>query len=123
MATNNTNDGDKTTPLHPTIADKLLDLLSTDDDFRELFSSDPQAALAQVGYRPEQEGSEARSASDTFAAGGKALGGCCTVKELASKEAIAEARDAIRSMLTSGLGQTPPQLDAGLSSDDRRTLK
>lgn len=121
MATNNTNDGDKTAPLDPQIADKLLDLLSTDDAFRELFSSDPQAALAQAGYRPVQGGSAARSASDTSIAG-MAFGGCCTVKELASKEAIAGARDAIRTMLTSGLGQTPPQLDAGLSSD-RRTLK
>lgn len=121
MATNNTDDGDKTAPLDPKIADKLLDLLSTDDDFRELFSSDPQAALAQVGYQREPEASLAKTTSDDSIAR-KAFGDCCSVSELASKEVILEARDAIRSMLTSGLGQITPQLDAGLTND-RRTLK
>jgi|EndMetStandDraft_6_1072998.scaffolds.fasta_scaffold206983_1 putative modified peptide len=122
MATNNTNDGGKTAPLDPQIADRLLDLLSTDDAFRELFSSDPQAALAQVGYRPEPLKSATGIAPDASTAGLKTVDGCCTVKALASKEAIVQARDAIRAMLLAGMAQTPPQLDAG-PSDDRRTLK
>lgn len=121
MATDNTNDGEKTAPLDPRIADKLLDLLGTDDDFRELFSTDPLAALAQAGYRPDQETSLAKTTPDSSLAD-KAFHSCCKVGELASKEAILEARDAIRSMLTRGLGQITPQLDAGLSND-RRTLK
>jgi putative modified peptide len=37
-------------PLHPNVAQKLLDLLSSDDDFRDLFQRDAQAALVQAGY-------------------------------------------------------------------------
>ena len=32
-------------PLHPHVVNKLLDLLSTDDDFRDLFQRDAHAAL------------------------------------------------------------------------------
>ena len=34
---------------HP-VAEQLLDKLSTDDDFRSLFSQNPRAALRQIGY-------------------------------------------------------------------------
>jgi putative modified peptide len=121
MATKKTDGDGKTAPLDPKIADRLLDLLSTDDDYRELFSSDPQAALAKVGYQRDQEVSATRITPDASTAG-KAIYGCCNVGVLASKEAILEARNAIRDMLTGGLAQTTPQLDASLTSD-RRTLK
>ena len=42
--------GAKSAPLDPKVADKLLDLLSTDNEFRRLFKKDPQAALAKVGH-------------------------------------------------------------------------
>lgn len=37
-------------PLDPKVTRRLLDLLSTDDAFRELFRQDAQAALVQAGY-------------------------------------------------------------------------
>jgi len=40
-------------PLDPKVTTRLLDLLSTDDKFRQLFESDTAAALAQVGYKVE----------------------------------------------------------------------
>lgn len=116
---NNEGEGKKTAPLDPKIADRLLDLLSTDDGFRELFAKDPKAALGQVGYQADatvaargENAAEALASSD----------GCCKVSALASKEVILEARDAIRSMLTSNMSQIIPQLDSGLDTD-RRTLK
>jgi hypothetical protein len=46
----------------------------------------------------------------------------CRAEVLASKEAILAARDEIRAMLTSGLAQTPPKLDAR-DTDSRRWRK
>lgn len=37
-------------PFDPAVVDRLLECLSTDDAFRDLFASDPVAALAKVGY-------------------------------------------------------------------------
>ena len=69
-------------PLHPDVAKRLLDLLSTDDAFRALFVADVNAALAQAGYvAPE-------GADETFAGPGN----CLIVASLASKESIAKAR-------------------------------
>ena len=38
-------------PLEPKVARKLLDLLSTDNDFRRLFKKDAHAALVKAGYK------------------------------------------------------------------------
>ncbi|HWS27284.1 MAG TPA: NHLP-related RiPP peptide, partial [Xanthomonadales bacterium] len=40
-------------PLDPKVTKKLLDKLSTDNEFRTLFKKDAGAALAKVGYKPE----------------------------------------------------------------------
>lgn len=72
-------------PLDAQTADKLLELLSTNDQFRELFTSDRQAALAQVGYPDAAEPSIQ----------------CTSVDQLASKEEIAQAREELKSVLTS----------------------
>ena len=37
-------------PLDPKVTKRLLDLLSTDDNFRQLFKNDAATALAEVGY-------------------------------------------------------------------------
>jgi putative modified peptide len=80
--------------LKPDVADKLLDKLATDDNFRDLFSKNPEAALKQVGH--------------TGAAA------CMRCKKLAGKDAIAKSRDALRTMLTSTtMAQQPVQLDVG----------
>lgn len=38
------------TKLDPTVASRLLDLLSSDDKFRALFKSDPMGALIEAGH-------------------------------------------------------------------------
>lgn len=101
-------------PLSADITDRLLDLLSTDDLYRDRFQADPRAALVEIGYLPLPE------------AGMTACGALpeklpealidCTVTNLAPKEAIAAARAEIRAMLTRGLNQQTPKLDTGLEA-------
>lgn len=38
-------------PLEPKVARKLLDLLSSDNEFRRLFKKDAHAALVKAGYK------------------------------------------------------------------------
>lgn len=45
--------GPQSAPLDPKTTKKLLDKLSTDNEFRSLFKKDAAAALAKVGYKPE----------------------------------------------------------------------
>lgn len=89
------NQGATPAPLAPEVADRLLDLLASDDEFRDLFARDPAAALVKAGY-------DASAAEDL-----KLLHSRLQVGGLASKDAIASARDEIRSSLTSGLGMQP----------------
>lgn len=109
MATKKT--GARSAPLDPKVADKLLDLLSSDNAFRRLFKKDPQAALAQVGHP------EAKAAVAALKKGGTApaltTASCCQLTSIAPKATIIRARAELKSMLTSGLAQNPPQLDAG----------
>lgn len=53
MATKKTAGGH--VPLDPKTADKLLDLLGSDNEFRRLFKKDAAAALAEVGYAPAKD--------------------------------------------------------------------
>lgn len=76
--------------LDPNLVDTLLDLLSSDDAFRDQFSADPAAALQSLG------------ATDV------SLAPCMEVETLASKETIAAARNELRDHLILGtLGQEP----------------
>ncbi|MFY2762682.1 NHLP-related RiPP peptide [Arenimonas sp. MALMAid1274] len=70
--------------------DKLLDKLSSDDKFRDLFQKDPRQALATVGHK---------EAADKSVEEGPWM--CMTVGELASKEAIKASRDVLRTQLAS----------------------
>lgn len=98
----NTQGGAGHPPLDPTVADKLLQLLSTDDEFRELFVRDREAALTQVGY------SEPANASIQ----------CNTVSNIASKEDIAAAREELKQHLTSNAALTNPHcFEAGKIND------
>lgn len=54
-----TKKGASPAPLDPNVTKKLLDKLSTDDDFRSLFQSDAHAALAQCGYEAAEGASSA----------------------------------------------------------------
>lgn len=47
-----TQKGNPPAPLDPKVIKKLLDLLSTDNEFRRLFKKDAHAALVKAGYRP-----------------------------------------------------------------------
>lgn len=117
----------KTAPLDPKIADKLLDLLSTDNEFRRLFKKDPYAALTKVGYRAPKDAVAATHKGPPFTPPGPPpvappIHGCCRVKRIAPKTDVIKARGELKAMLTNGLSHTTPQLDAALA-DERRKLK
>jgi putative modified peptide len=119
--------GAKSAPLDPKVADKLLDLLSTDNEFRRLFKKDPQAALAKVGHPEAKAAVAALRKGPPFTPPGPpavippTTASCCQVKRIAPKADIVKARTELRSMLTSSLAQTPPALEA--SSLARRSRK
>lgn len=80
-------------PLQPHVADRLLDLLSRDDAFRELFQKNPAAALMQVSDQPQEASpSGAIVKGDMFY--------CMTAQNLASKEEIAQTREELKAYLT-----------------------
>jgi len=105
--------GPKTAPLEPKIVDRLLDLLSDSDKFRELFQSDPAAALELIGHH-EPRAANALTASATEPV---SIASCISVNQLASRETIQAARKELRSMLLAGLSQIAPQLDASASAE------
>lgn len=76
----------------PEVADSLLELLSTDDKFRELFEKNPRAALRQVGHVTPEDERDVKGSDPVVCAYG--------MKGLASKEDIAKARDALHAELT-----------------------
>lgn len=83
-----TKKGPSPAPLDPSVTKNLLDKLSTDDDFRQLFQQDAHAALAQVGYAPE--------------AGAGSAGDCMQLKasdSIASKAKIQRDRAKLESAL------------------------
>lgn len=104
----------KSAPLSPEIADRLLDLLSSDDAYRSRFQHDPRAALYEIGYESPTPAKMTACGAMPLAMPETLID--CRVDELAPKEAIKAARTEIRLMLTSGLGQTPPRLDAGFET-------
>lgn len=90
--------------LSPEVADALLDKLSSDDAFRELFQKNPRAALKQVGHAPDD--THKRAASLTAESAGGDAGMCLSnMNGLADKEAIKAGRDQMRAYLTSRLPQ------------------
>jgi putative modified peptide len=109
-----------TAPLDPALADRLLDLLSTDDLFRERFQRDHLAALRTIGYESPTPGQ--MTACGLVANAQPEAFRDCKVQELASKEVIAAARSEIKAMLMTGLAQTTPNLDTQ-TVDSRRALK
>lgn len=96
--------------LEPAIADRLLDLLSTDNGFRRAFRKDPVAALLQIGHAPRTQDVDAELAY---------LRTSLTVERLATKERIARSREEIRKMLTHGLSMIPIQLNVETKASRR----
>lgn len=81
----------------PEVADKLLEKLSSDDNFRELFQNDPRAALQLVGHETPVE-YRGISGTDPVM--------CANLNNgLASKEAIRAGRESMKAVLTSTLPQ------------------
>lgn len=108
-------------PLDPKVADRLLDLLSTDNEFRRLFKKDPQAALVKAGWKPPKApvaapvGTKVRKVPPFPPPGPPTMVPpvtCMQVRRIAPKEQIIRARAEIREMLTSALGFIPHKLDA-----------
>lgn len=81
----------------PEVADRLLQLLATDDAFRELFKGDRHAALVQAGL--DADPSRLRETSGLP---------CLVVDRLASKSDIAAAREALKAHLMSDASHTNP---------------
>ena len=82
-------------PLPPQVVDQLLDLLATDDSFRELFQRNPEAAFERLGYPPTP---------------GQLV--CCKPGKLASKDAIEETRTEMRDRFLLGdLAHIPNKWD------------
>ncbi|RDY65589.1 NHLP-related RiPP peptide [Lysobacter soli] len=96
----------RTVPMSRTAAIKLVDLLATSDEFRDVFMRDARMALETWQFDQDT--------IDWFWWDCK-MG----INQLASKEVISEARGEIISMLMSKLDQTVPNLDSGLESQRR----
>lgn len=105
--------GPKTAPLEPKIIERLLDLLGDSDKFRELFQQSPATALELIGHvEPDDAERPATDFLTSESTGAVSIAGCVSVTQLASKEAIRNARGELRAMFLSGLGQISPLLEA-----------
>lgn len=84
--------------ISPEFADKLLDKLSNDNEFRAAFQRNPRIALAYLGH----EGA-------TNARGGdQGVWSCMSCKQLASPEAIKAGRDELRKQFLSAQATLKP---------------
>lgn len=91
MATKKKGPG-PTEALEPKVVKKLLDLLSTDNEFRRLFKKDAHAALVKAGWkRPKASALKASSAPAGLAA---LSGGACL--QMASGARIAPKAKIVR---------------------------
>lgn len=82
--------GPKPAALDPKVTKKLLDRLSTDNEFRRLFKKDAHAALAKVGYKVE--------------AGATSAGGCMQLQStdrIATKDKIVRDRAKLEQTMNS----------------------
>ena len=78
----------------PDVADKLLDKLSSDDDFRQLFQTNPREALRQCGHETPDNLRDIKHQDPVLCLYSLPVG-------LASKDEIRTSRDKMRSFLTS----------------------
>ena len=115
MATKKTGASGKAAPLDPKVAGKLLDKLSTDNEFRRLFKKDPKAALLQAGYKLPKGDTAALANLESICC-------CMKVQSIAPKATIIKAKESLQGYFTAGLGMMPIQLNAP-STDSLRTRK
>ncbi|MEG3193279.1 MULTISPECIES: NHLP-related RiPP peptide [Novilysobacter] len=118
--------GKKSAPLDPEVADKLLDLLSTDNEFRRLFKKNPLAALIEAGYKPSESelDAAARKGPPLMPPGPPSdvppIWSCCQVDRISPKATIAKTRELMKEHLTQGLSMTPIQWSIRSSSLRRK---
>jgi putative modified peptide len=76
------------------VADKLLDKLSSDQKFRDLFEKNPRAALKSVGHETPDANRDSRGEDPVM---------CCNLgpKGLASMDAIRAGREKMKAALVS----------------------
>ena len=86
-------------------ADKLLDKLSKDDDFRSKFQKDPRAAVESLGFVTPEADRDIEGQDPCLCLTGMA-------SNLASKETIGKSRDKLREQLTSA----PFRFDVSVSA-------
>lgn len=115
--------GKQSEPLSPKVADRLLELLSTDNEFRRLIKKDPQAAFIQAGYKPSKELAAwmklppIKGKPPALPPGVPAPPWmCCNIDRIAPKAQVQSARSQLKSMLTSGMSQMPIALSAGVGA-------
>lgn len=89
-----------TLKIEPRVAARLIDLLSSDDAYRERFMTDTAAALLDIGHVADI--AELNAFVST----------CFFGVVLADKEVIAGARNEMLAMLATGGHQSVPALDA-----------
>ncbi|PPV05582.1 hypothetical protein XBLMG947_3256 [Xanthomonas bromi] len=85
-------------PFDASTADRLLELLSNDDSFRDRFQCNPAQALAQIGVAGASADKGVPSAGEPYY--------CMTTGQLAPKEDIALARAELQSYLTETTNHT-----------------
>lgn len=84
-------------PLDKKTAERLLNLLSTDNAFRRQFKSNPGQALATLGHVDEA-----------------AIAGCASVKSIAPKAEFAASMDALKAhVMAYGMFMDPHCYEAG----------
>ena len=91
-----TKKGNGPEQLDPKVAKKLLDKLSTDNEFRRLFKKDAHAALVKAGWKPS-----AGTESTAAASGGQCL-------QLKTTDSIAPKAKIIRERAKMAGGDPPP---------------
>ncbi len=80
------------------LVDKLLDKLSSDNEFRAVFQKSPRIALAYLGHEPAASASESDKGAWT----------CMACTKLASPEAIKASRTELRNQLISSKARYEP---------------
>ena len=115
--------GKQSEPLSPKVADRLLELLSTDNEFRRLIKKDPQAAFIQAGYKPSKELAAwmklppIKGKPPALPPGVPAPPWmCCNIDRIAPKANIVSSREQLKGVLTQGMNQSPIMLSLVPSS-------
>ncbi|GAB3737768.1 hypothetical protein GCM10028862_23510 [Luteimonas pelagia] len=129
MATKKGTGTKRAAPLEAKVADRLLDLLSTDNEFRRLFKKDPHSALVKAGWKPTA------GAVPATAKSGKGPphvppgppesvppGPCMKVDRIAPKAKFVASREDFKRELMQGLGYSPNPFEA-VPTASRRSRK